>query len=130
MVQLFFLLEYNLAILQGLLRSGGHSCFLSYDQEIGLEMTAEDPEIIARIFEQKESLGIDRIIVTRDARFSSHIGTTPVKEIILLDRVDKFIFDSMKLGVLVKEIIAKGKIMTARGKGRDIEYIECSKFYK
>ncbi|MBI4140036.1 hypothetical protein HY483_03685 [Candidatus Woesearchaeota archaeon] len=130
MIQLFFLLEYNLAPLQNLLRASGNSCFLPYEKEIGLSMNDHDPLIISKVVEHKNSLGIDRIIITRDTKFISHIGTTPVKLIILTDKTGKFEFVSMRLKQLTEEIISKGRNMMQRSEGHDSTYVECSKFYK
>lgn len=54
MKQLFFVLEYNLAPLQLILRQFGHSAFLTYDKEFGVPMNAGDMVIIAKAFQQKE----------------------------------------------------------------------------
>ncbi|HLF55143.1 MAG TPA: hypothetical protein VI612_05495 [Candidatus Nanoarchaeia archaeon] len=128
MAQLFFLLEHNLAPLQPILRTMGHSTFLPYEPEIGLPMQTDDPIIIARIVEQKMNLGIDRIIITKDKKFLTHIGTAPIKLIVLIDKTTNYEIYDMNLKQLCGVLVDKALKMVGK-EGQVIDYIECSKFY-
>ncbi|MBW3002446.1 hypothetical protein KY338_04790 [Candidatus Woesearchaeota archaeon] len=115
--QVFFLLEYNLQPLQMLLRGFRCSCFLPTDQEIGLSNDAEDPDIIARVSQQKIDLGIDRIIITRDKSFTTHLGNNKIKVIILNDKTKKHLFYNMRMKSLAKEIVATAQNMLQKSQG-------------
>jgi len=74
-MQLFFLVEGNLEPIRPVLRKLGCSAFLPYEDEIGLRSNSDDAEIVAKVAQQKEDLGIDRIIITRDTGLHKQIGT-------------------------------------------------------
>lgn len=129
MHQLSFLLEYNLLPLRKILRSYGHSVFIPYDEEIGLSMASDDLEIIVKIAEQKENLGIDRIIITRDTRLIKYLKTSPVKLIMLTDEAYTLNLVAIKNKQLCEAIIKTAESMVAKTDGQMIAYIECSRFY-
>lgn len=129
MTQLFFLLENNLAPLQSILRAEGCSVLLPYEPGINLPPNAPDEAIIAKVITQKEDLGIGRIIITRDKRFITHIGISPVKFIVLSDKKNVFVMRQMNLKQLALVII--GKAMSLLNQTAPvIEYVECAKFYR
>lgn len=128
--QLFFLVEHNLWPLQMILRGKRCSAFLQYDEEIGLSQDSDDIEIIKRIAKQKEELGVDRIILTRDKAFFTYATAYKVKIIVLLDKTELYKLYLMRLNKLTDEIIAKAVKIIETTPGQYIEYIECSKFYK
>jgi len=129
MGNLSFLAECNLTLLQSILRGFRHSCFLPTDNEIGLDQAAADAHIISKVEQQKQDLGVDRIIITPDNSFITSLGSSPVKIIILTDLSRRWNFKAMSLKLLVGEIIAKGDEMVKRSDGHDSTYIECSRFY-
>ena len=126
---MYFLLEYNLKPLQQVLRSSGHSVFLSYDGEIGLPADAEDSAIVERVIEQKEALGIDRIIITKDKKFITHLGSAPIKLIVLTDKMMRYNIYSMNLMKLGDCVVRKALELINEPEGQKIAYVECSKFY-
>ncbi len=129
--QLFFLLEYNLQPLQMILRGIRCSCFVPTDKEIGLMADSEDPDIISRVAQQKRDLGIDRIIITRDKKFTTHLKNNKVKVIILNDKTERYLFYSMRLKSLAEEIVATTLNMLWKSQDEQaIVCIECSNFYK
>lgn len=129
MRQLSFLLEYNLLPLRKILRSYGHSVFVPYDKEIGLFMGSDDPEIVIKVAEQKEDLGIDRIIITKDTRLIKYLKTAPVKLIVLIDEMHTINLAFIKRKQLCEEIIKAAESMVAKTEGQMIAYVECSRFY-
>lgn len=128
-MQLSFVLEYNLTSIQNLLRSNNCSAFITYDKEIGISMNSQDPEIIAKLAEQKTNLGVDRILITRDAKFITHIKSAPIKVIVLIDKKYNLNLSIIKQKELCKEIIKTGLEMVSKTKGAMVAFIECSKFY-
>lgn len=129
MAQLFFCLEYNLSPLQPILRATGSSVFLPYEPEIGLSQKADDAVIIAKIAEQKRDLGIDRIIITRDKKFITHLGRMDVKLIVLLDKTGRYDLYQMNLKDLGAAIIAVAVTMAGKTQNPGVAYVECSRLY-
>ncbi len=129
MIQLFFALEHNLHPLQPLLRALGHSAFITSEKEIDVPMHAPDSAIITRIAEQKENLGIDRIVITRDYEFVSSIGAVPIKVIVLIDKVSNYNLSKMKKKQLAAAIILVAEEMLKKTSGQLVSYLDCSQFY-
>lgn len=129
--QLFFLVEYNLAPLQKILRYFGCSAFMQYDEEIGLKQNSKDAEIISRVVRHKKELGIDRIILTRDTTdFAICMQSFDVKIIVLQDTTKRWDINNMRQTELVRKIIVEANNLLATKGGPAIRYIQCSKMYK
>ena len=129
-MQLFFAVEHNLTILQYVLRADGSSAFITTDPEIGLPQNAPDPHILAVLTQQKNDLGVDRILITRDTDFAAYTNQYPVKVIILINSSGKFELLKLNLGKLAQEIISRAERLMKQTQGAVIDYIDCNQFYK
>ncbi len=130
MKQLFFAIEFNLEPLQMPLRGLRCSAFLITEPEIDLPQKTKDSVIVKHIAKQNHDLGIDRIIITRDKRFQTYLGSYNVKLIILNDKTKIWNLYKMRLNEIAEEIFVKATQMIKITPGQYVEYVECSKHYK